>query len=102
MSGETKYGMQCTEFDALLADALDGSLSGGKMAEFSRHKNECATCGAMFAEAEAGLNWLETLDEVEPPRNLVHNILAATSGVTETARSVETTKQPMWDRVRTW
>jgi hypothetical protein len=102
MSGETKYGMQCTEFDALLADALDGLLTGGKMAEFDRHKNECATCGAMFAETAAGWNWLETLEEVEPPRNLVHNILVATSGVAETAHSVETTKQPLWDRVRTW
>lgn len=102
MSGETKYGMQCTEFDALLADALDGTLTGGKMAEFDRHKNECATCGAMFAEAEAGLNWLETLNEVEPPRNLVHNILVATSGVAEAAHAAETAKQPLWDRVRTW
>jgi len=39
---------------------------------------------------------------VEPPRNLVHNILVATSGVTETAHSVETIKQPIWDRIRTW
>jgi hypothetical protein len=102
MSGETKNGMQCTEFDALLADALDGTLTGGKMAEFDRHKNECATCSVMFAEAEAGLNWLETLNEVEPPRNMVHNILVATSGVAETAHAVETTKQPLWDRIRTW
>lgn len=102
MSGETKSRMQCAEFDALLADALDGTLTGGKMAEFDRHKDECATCGPMFAEAKAGLNWLEALDEVEPPRNLVHNILVATSGVTEAARATELAKQPWWDRVRTW
>jgi putative zinc finger protein len=102
MSGETKFRMQCAEFDALLADALDGTLTGGKMAEFDRHKTECATCGAMFAEAEAGLNWLETLDEVEPPRNLMHNILAATTGVTETARAIEVAKQPLWEKIRTW
>ena len=102
MSGEMKSRMQCAEFDALLADALDGTLTGGKMAEFDRHKNECATCGSMFAEAEAGLNWLETLEEVEPPRNLVHNILVATSGVAEAARATEIAKQPWWERVRTW
>jgi putative zinc finger protein len=102
MNGETKNGMQCAEFDALLADALDGTLTGGRLMSFERHKTECATCGAMFAEADAGLKWLETLGEVEPPRNLIHNILVATSGVAETARDTEMSKPPLWDRVRAW
>ncbi len=102
MNGETKNRMQCVEFDALLNDALDGILSAAKMAEFDRHKGECATCGAMFAEVKAGLNWLETLEEVEPPRNMVHNILVATSGVAETKHAAEISKPPIWDRVRTW
>lgn len=102
MNGETQHGMQCAEFDALLSDALDGTLSNGKTANFEQHKSACATCGAMFAEAEAGLKWLETLDEVEPPNNLVHNILAVTSGKTETIRAEVVAKQPMWDRVRAW
>lgn len=102
MNGETKHGMQCAEFDALLADALDGTLSAAKMAIFEQHKSACATCGAMFAEAEAGLKWLETLDEVEPPTNLVHNILAVTSGRTETIRTEAVAKQSVWDRVRAW
>jgi hypothetical protein len=102
MNGETKNGMQCTEFDALLADALDGTLTGGKLAAFERHKTECATCGAMFAEADAGLKWMQTLEEVESPRNLVHNILAATTGVAETTLAKETAQQTLWDRVRRW
>lgn len=102
MNGETKNRMQCAEFDALLADALDGTLTGEKQAGFERHKTECATCSAMFAEAEAGLKWLEKLDEVEPPRNLVHNILVATSGVAETAREAQVVKPSLWDRVRPW
>ena len=28
MAGETKNGMQCAEFDALLNEALDGTLTG--------------------------------------------------------------------------
>jgi len=102
MTGETKNGMHCAEFDALLSDALDGTLSAAKMASFEQHKNACATCGAMFAEAEAGLKWLETLDEIEPPSNLVHNILAVTSGRAETVRAEQVAKQPIWDRVRVW
>ena len=102
MNGDPKNGMQCAEFDALLTDALDGTLSAAKMASFEQHKSACATCGTMFAEAEAGLKWLETLDEVEPPTNLVHNILAVTSGRTETVRTTEAPKQAVWDRVRAW
>src|SRR5512140_3748499 len=102
MNGETQHGMQCAEFDALLADALDGTLSAAKMATFEQHKGACATCGAMFAEAEAGLNWLGMLEEVEPPTNLVHNILATTSGRTETVRAEVVAKQSAWDRVRAW
>jgi len=102
MNGETQHGMQCAEFEALLSEALDGTLSNGTMASFEQHKGACATCGAMFAEAEAGLNWLTTLDEVEPPNSLVHNILAVTSGRTETVRAEVTAKQPIWNRVRAW
>ena len=102
MNGETKNRMQCAEFDALLADALDGTLTDEMQTGFERHKTECATCSAMFAEAEAGLKWLETLEEIEPPRNLVHNILVATTGVAETAREAEIRKQSLWDRVRVW
>ncbi len=102
MNGETQHGMQCAEFDALLADALDGTLSAAKMASFEQHKGACATCGAMFAEAEAGLNWLGMLEEVEPPTNLVHNILAVTRGRTETVRAEVVAKQSAWDRVRAW
>jgi ribosomal protein L14E/L6E/L27E len=102
MNGETQHGMQCAEFDALLTDALDGKLSTAQMAIFEQHKVACATCGTMFAEAEAGLGWLNELDEVEPPKNLVHNILAVTCGKTEAVRAEEVRKQPTWERVRTW
>ena len=34
MAGETKNGMQCAEFDALLNDALDGTLTGPRLESF--------------------------------------------------------------------
>jgi hypothetical protein len=37
----------------------------------------------MFTAAQAGLRWLKSLEEVEPPRNLMRNILIATSGAHE-------------------
>jgi hypothetical protein len=77
--------MQCTEFETLLSDALDQMLTGAKLESFQSHARVCPTCGPMFAEAEAGQRWLKSLEEVTPPANLVHSILASTTG-TDTAR----------------
>ena len=108
MPEEMKHGMACAEFDALLSDALDGSsLSSGltdkDREKFEAHRRVCATCGPMFAEAQAGLQFLRTLEEIEPPAYLVHNILAATSGV-ESRRTVSADGRtaPFAERAREW
>jgi hypothetical protein len=80
MPDQSKNGMQCAEFDALLNEALDGSLTGPKLESFQAHARVCAVCGPLLAEADAGRRWLKSLAEVEPPANLVHNILVATTG----------------------
>jgi len=72
--------MQCLEVEALLADALDGALHGPTLVVFQAHQQDCATCRSMVEEARAGMHVLQGLDEAEPPRNLVHNILAQTIG----------------------
>jgi hypothetical protein len=81
MPDQTKDGMQCQEFDGLLMDALDGVLTGGQLDRFQAHARSCSACGPLFAEVEAGRNWLKDLTEVEPPVSLVMNILASTTGV---------------------
>ncbi|HWR36766.1 MAG TPA: hypothetical protein VN622_12930 [Clostridia bacterium] len=101
MYGEKDNTMQCVDFDALLADALDGVLTGPKLASFEEHKAACRTCAEMFAEAGAGLNWLNALEEVEPPRNLVRNILIATTGTAEATGMAEVAARlPWWQRLR--
>lgn len=72
-------GMQCSEFEALVAEALDGALAADVRAAFDDHGRSCRACGPMLAEAREGMLLLGGLAEVEPPKNLVHNILAATS-----------------------
>jgi hypothetical protein len=99
MLGETKPGMQCTEFDALLADAIDGTLNGQRRELFEEHKAVCAACDTLFAEVSSGVAWLEELEEVAPPRNLMHNILAATSGAAQHAIQAEP-RSSAWERLR--
>src|SRR5271155_1262554 len=74
-------GMQCHEFDGLVSDALDGVLTGAQLDTFQAHARTCSACGPLFAEVEAGRNWLKDLTEVEPPVSLVNSILASTTGV---------------------
>src|ERR1700692_459517 len=92
MPGETKHGIERAEFESLLSDARDldssgnGRLSPARKESFDAHRRVCPVCGPMFADVQAGQQWLRTLalETVEPPVHLVHNILAATSGVPST------------------
>src|SRR5690348_6223962 len=96
MNGKDKFEMQCTDFDALLTDALDGVLEGERLARFERHKAECQACGLLFQETKSGFDWLHTLDEVEPPLHLVHNVIALTSGAEASADVAELLPRKSW------
>jgi Putative zinc-finger len=102
----TSNGMQCAEYDGLLSDALDGILTGIQLDKFQAHARTCSACGPLFAEVEAGRNWLKDLTEVEPPASLVTSILASTTGVdTQRLRVNVSAPQPRtsWlDRAQAW
>ena len=74
-----KGGIDCTKFDAQLMDALDGVLSGNELESFRAHVEQCLECAPVYEQAKAGMLALQSLAEVEPPANLVHNILAQTT-----------------------
>ncbi|HUQ50024.1 MAG TPA: hypothetical protein VM056_04855 [Terriglobales bacterium] len=73
--------VNCAEFDARLADLLDGAMVGSELENFRAHAEACINCGPLFTQAEQGMMWLKALPEVAPPSNLIHNILAVTSMV---------------------
>ena len=106
MPDHTSNGMQCHEFEGLLTDALDGVLTGAQLDRFQAHARTCSACGPLFAEVEAGRNWLKDLTEVEPPVSLVTNILASTTGVdTQRLRVNVSAPQPRvtWlERAQAW
>ena len=105
MPEETTHGMQCTEFEALLSEAIEGQLTGAQKEAFEAHRRACAVCGPLFAEVHSGWQWLRSLEPVEPPAHLVNNILAATTGISSTrvlATTPETGVTPVGERVREW
>jgi hypothetical protein len=104
MLDEGKSGMQCEEFEALLAEAVDGTLSGPSRQEFERHRVGCAACNTLLAEVTSGAVWLGELVDTAPPQNLVHNILAmtigeATSGAAPAVVRIEP-RVSRWERLR--
>jgi hypothetical protein len=72
----------CAQCEAMLADALDGTLSPTDQAIFDIHMAHCAPCSLMLADARRGAAWLEMLRDPrpEPPAELLEKILAQTSG----------------------
>ncbi len=104
MKEKEHNGMQCSEFDALLSQAIDGTLSGERLTAFEAHGRVCQLCGPLLSEAEAGHGWLKALEEAEPPANLVTNILLRTSGVVTSRSHVATgaTTVTWMDRLREW
>jgi len=72
----------CAQCEAMLSDALDGTLSAADQATFNLHLVGCATCAAMLADAQRGAAWMEMLKspKPEPPAALLERIIAQTSG----------------------
>jgi hypothetical protein len=101
MPSENQSGMQCVECEGLLAEAIDGALHGSTLAAFEAHQQSCTACHTMVEEATAGMHWLKGLDDVEPPRHLVHNILTQTIGALPSEHAVVPQRGEGWlDKVK--
>jgi hypothetical protein len=75
--------LQCEEWEALLADALDGTLRAEDTAVFEAHGKDCPMCAEMLAAAKQGREWMAFLHDDPPaPGDLVSKILGRTSGAT--------------------
>jgi hypothetical protein len=88
-SGESQ---QCAQCEAMLMDALDGTLSPEEQTAFDLHLVGCAACSGMLADAQRGTAWLEMLRDPrpEPPAELLERIFSLTSGAqTSIASAVE-------------
>ena len=104
--GEPSRVLRCDEWESLLADALDGTLTPPDAAAFRRHRSECALCDHMFKATHQGKAWMEYLAvEPEPPADLLQKILARTyerpqaeAGVGTVVPAVSLPAGPAWRR----
>ena len=78
--------LNCEAWEAMLADALDGTLDARDAEAFDAHSKGCAAgCGELLEEAKRGTEWLRFLRETpEAPEGLLEKILVGTSGLSET------------------
>lgn len=86
----------CAQTEALLADAVDGSLDPEFQTIFDDHIATCVRCSLMLADARRGAAWLEMLKShaPEPPRDMVSRILAQTSVQTSLVQTSFQTSAP--------
>ena len=104
-TGKPGRVLRCDEWENLLVDALDGTLTAADAAAFTRHHSECALCAQMFKETQQGKAWMEYLAvEPEPPADLLKKILARTSerhlpGVVPGVAPAVLPPRPAWRRV---
>lgn len=93
--------LECSEFETLLADALDETLTADSRQAFDAHGASCGVCGPLLAETREGMLMVRAMEELEPPKKLVHNILAATSMKPARAESAEEGAGTSWlERLR--
>jgi Putative zinc-finger len=78
--------LSCEAWEAMLADALDGTLDARDAEAFEAHSKSCgAGCGELLEEAKRGSEWLRFLRETpEAPQGLLEKILVGTSGLPDT------------------
>jgi len=81
--------MQHAEFEALLAEAIDGTLHAAESQRFHAHAAACELCGPQYALALEGRSLLRDLPELEPPAYLLQKVLNVTSEVPARVRSEE-------------
>ncbi|MBI2687981.1 MAG: hypothetical protein HYX27_16860 [Acidobacteria bacterium] len=70
----------CAEFEILLCDAVDGTLSGEQQKAFDVHRQSCAACNELASDVLGVTAFIETVADVQPPKELLTRILFETAG----------------------
>ncbi|MBI2679335.1 MAG: zf-HC2 domain-containing protein [Candidatus Koribacter versatilis] len=90
--------MTHAEFEGLLCEAVDGTLSPADQERFNAHGAGCDLCAPALAFAQQGHRLVRGLPEVEPPAYLLQKILNVTSEVP--ARAPRQQESRRWTGLR--
>ncbi len=66
--------MNCVDFEVVYADYLDGTLDAPVRRSVEDHMAECQACAAFAADIRSALDFLEHVEVVEPPPELLTRI----------------------------
>jgi len=88
----------CFVCEAMLPEAVDGTLSETEQRAFDKHVAGCVECSNELAEARRGAAWLGMLktQTPEPPARLLAKILAETTGAPAVAYQPAPAPQYSW------
>jgi hypothetical protein len=66
--------MNCSEFETLLADYVDGALSAAERSALEQHAAACADCAAFMGDVTGAVRFLALAEEITPPPELITRI----------------------------
>ena len=66
--------MNCAEFEILLADYLDSTMTEQQRSAVEQHSAACAGCREFLADATSGLAFLKRAEPILPPSELITRI----------------------------
>lgn len=67
--------MNCTDFEILLADYVDGTLHEDQKSALQSHLSSCASCAELAQDVTGAIGFMERAASVEAPPELVTRIL---------------------------
>jgi len=67
--------MICAEFEELICDYVDGTLTADVKSEVERHLEACPACAELAKDSAAAVSFMERAADVEPPPELITKIL---------------------------
>ena len=63
--------MNCTDFEILLCDYMDGTLDEARRSELEAHQRECASCAELAKDVAGAVAFVARVPHVEPPPELL-------------------------------
>jgi hypothetical protein len=66
--------MQCAEIRGRFSALIEGDLPHVEENEIRDHLSSCAECGSEFAGLKKTLDWLHSVEEIEPPEELLSGV----------------------------